>query len=159
MSNADRDFKVLGYTKERLYELLPAVYRQQDEKLGKPLEGLLNIIADQVGILEKDIGDLYNNWFIETCDEWVTSYIADLMRARSLSSTERNRSVSGNIQTTAFSQRAYVANTISYRRSKGTLAMLEQLARDITQWNVRAIEFFQILGTTQYLNHLRPDNL
>jgi hypothetical protein len=157
MSNTDRDVKVLGYTKERLYELLPAIYRQQDEKLDKPLKGLLDVIAEQVAIIEKDIGDLYNNWFIETCDEWVTSYIADLMRARSLS-IGRNRSVS-NTQTAAFSQRAYVANTISYRRSKGTLAMLEQLSRDITQWNVRAIEFFQILDTTQYLNHLRLANL
>ena len=82
MSNTDRDIKVMGYTKERLYELLPAVYRQRDEKLGKPLGHLLDIIAEQVGILEKDIGDLYNNWFIETCDEWVTSYIADLMRVQ-----------------------------------------------------------------------------
>ena len=37
--------------------------------------------------------------------------------------------------------------------------MLEQLSRDITQWNVRAVEFFQILDTTQYLNHLRLANL
>jgi hypothetical protein len=36
--------------------------------------------------------------------------------------------------------------------------MLEQLARDTTGWNARAVEFFELLGTTQYLNHLRPEN-
>ncbi|SJM91926.1 conserved hypothetical protein [Crenothrix polyspora] len=36
--------------------------------------------------------------------------------------------------------------------------MLEQLARDVTQWDARAVEFFQVLATTQYMNHLRPMN-
>ncbi len=34
--------------------------------------------------------------------------------------------------------------------------MLEQLARDVTGWNARAVEYFQLLGATQYMNHLRP---
>src|SRR6185312_1054915 len=46
-----------------------------------------------------------------------------------------------------------------YRRRKGTAAMLEQLARDVTGWNASAVEYFQLLATTQYLNHLRPGNL
>ena len=33
--------------------------------------------------------------------------------------------------------------------------MLEQLARDVTGWDARAVEFFQLLATTQYMNHLR----
>jgi hypothetical protein len=37
--------------------------------------------------------------------------------------------------------------------------MLEQLARDVTEWPARAVEFFQLLATTQYMNHLRPTNL
>src|SRR5262249_53263853 len=48
--------------------------------------------------------------------------------------------------------------TIALRRRKGTLAMLEQLAFDVTGWRARAVEFFQLLGTTQYMNHLRPRN-
>ncbi|HEX2558025.1 MAG TPA: hypothetical protein VHK86_06855, partial [Nitrososphaera sp.] len=74
-----QDGQILGYTKEKLYELIPAVYRQRDSKLGKPLEDLVDVIAKQVAALEKDVGGLYDNWFIETCDEWVTSYIADLV--------------------------------------------------------------------------------
>jgi hypothetical protein len=137
------------YTKEKLYELLPAIYRQRDAEVGKPLEALLGVIAEQIDILEEDIEKLYNNWFIETCDEWVVPYIADLIGAK----------VVHSVSMATFSQRAWVANTLAYRRRKGTLSMLEQLARDLTGWNVRAVEFFQLLETTQYLNHLRPTNL
>src|SRR5262249_6401783 len=38
-------------------------------------------------------------------------------------------------------------------------AVLEQLARDVTGWNANVVEYFQFLGTTQYLNHLRPEHL
>jgi len=57
------------------------------------------------------------------------------------------------------SPRAEVANTIAYRRRKGTASMLEQVARDVTGWDARAVEFFQLLATTQYLNHVRPRNV
>ena len=119
------------YTGEKLYELLPAIYRKRDEELGKPLEALLSIISDQVKILEQDIEGLYENWFIETCDKWVIPYIADLIGARSLNQLNKSSLI----------QRAYVANTIGYRRRKGTLAMLEQLAQDVTHWNAKAAEF------------------
>ena len=104
-----------GYTKKRLYDLIPAVYRQHDAKLAKPLEDLVGIIAEHAAALEKDIGGLYDNWFIDTCDEWVTSYIADLVGAKSLSASR----VSSLSTTEEVSQRAYVANTIAYRRPQG----------------------------------------
>ena len=34
--------------------------------------------------------------------------------------------------------------------------MLEQLARDVTGWPARVVEFFELLTTTQYMNHVRP---
>jgi hypothetical protein len=37
--------------------------------------------------------------------------------------------------------------------------MLEQLALDVTGWRAHVVEYFQLLATTQYLNHLRPGNL
>ena len=54
------------------------------------------------------------------------------------------------------SPRAEVANTIRYRRRKGTVSVLEQLAADVTGWPARAVEFFELLATTQYMNHVRP---
>jgi hypothetical protein len=139
-----------GYTKEKLYELLPAVYRQRDIENGKPLEALLGIIAEQVEILENDIACLYENLFIETCDEWVVPYIGDLVGARILHHAQN--------ATTTVSQRAWVANTIRYRQGKGTARILEQIARDVTGWDAHVVEFFQILSTTQNLNHLRLQN-
>jgi len=141
-----------GYTKEKLYELLPAIYRQRDIQNGKPLEALLEIIAKEVEVLENDIACLYENHFIETCEEWVVPYIGDLVGARIL------RQVGNTTATSTISHRAWVANTIRYRQGKGTARILEQIARDVTGWNSYVVEFFQILSTTQNLNHLRLQN-
>lgn len=133
---------------ERLYQLLPAIYRNRDAAEGEPLRALMAILEREAVILEEDITRLYDNWFIETCDEWVVPYIGDLLGVAGL------HPAAG-----AFSQRARVANTIPYRRRKGTASMLEQLARDVTGWPARVVEFFQVLSTTQHVNHVRPENL
>jgi hypothetical protein len=137
---------VSHYAAERLYALLPAVYRQRDAELGYPLRDLVAVLAGQAEVVERDVARLYENWFIETCDEWVVPYIGDLIGVR-------------GTPPGGFSQRAEVAGTIGYRRRKGTAAMLEQLARDVTGWPARVVEYFELLATTQYLNHLRPHNL
>ena len=136
-------------TGERLYNLLPAVYGIRDADEGYPLRALLGAIEDQVLDIEEDIENLLENWFIETCADWVVPYIGDLLAARPLLA----------IGPGTVSHRSYVANTIAYRRRKGTAAILEQLARDVSAWPARVVEFFQLLATTQYLNHLRPENL
>ena len=64
---------------DRLYELLPAIYRMVDTEEGYSLRALLQVIAEQVTIVEDDISRLYDNWFIETCDDWVVPYIGDLI--------------------------------------------------------------------------------
>lgn len=134
---------------ERLYQLVPSIYRLRDAAQGEPLRALLDIIQAIHDDLEADIAELFDNWFIETCDEWVVPYIGDLLGVRGLYA----------VSPTTFSQRARVANTIGYRRRKGTAAMLEQLARDVTGWPAHAVEFFRLLETTQYLNHVRLANV
>jgi hypothetical protein len=131
---------------DRLYALLPAIHRLRDAEQGYPLRALLAVIAREIGIVEEDIARLYANWFIETADEWIVPYLGDLLGVRGLHA----------LGDAGFTRRAFVANTLSYRRRKGTPTMLEQLARDTTQWNARVVEFFELLGATQYLNHLRP---
>jgi hypothetical protein len=64
---------------DRLYKLLPAIYRQRDVEQGMPLRALLQVIAEQVNLVEADIAQLYENWFIETCQDWVVPYIGDLV--------------------------------------------------------------------------------
>jgi len=56
------------------------------------------------------------------------------------------------------SPRAEVAHTISFRRRKGTILVIEQLARDVTGWGAHAVEFFELLSTTQYVKHVRHFN-
>jgi hypothetical protein len=107
---------------------------------------LLAVIEDELERIEADTSILYENWFIETCSEWVVPYIRDLLGVRPIRA----------IESADVSARAYVANTIAYRRRKGTAVVLEQLARDVTGWPARAVEFFQRLATTQQMNHIRP---
>src|SRR6266705_838574 len=64
---------------DRLYDLLPVVYRQRDAQQGWPLRALLHVIGEQVDVVEVDIAQLYENWFIETCQDWVVPYIGDLI--------------------------------------------------------------------------------
>jgi hypothetical protein len=131
---------------EHLFDLLPAVYRVRDHAQGDPLRALLAVVEREVRRIEDDIGGLYDDWFIETCDEWVVPYIGDLLAARHLLP----------LDDPSVSQRGYVANTLGYRRRKGTVAVLEQLARDLTGWPAHAVEMFERLVTTQHVNHPRP---
>jgi hypothetical protein len=135
---------VSNYSAERLYRLLPAVYRQRDDEQGNPLRELVEILAKQATLLERDIFQLYENWFVETCEPWVVPYIGDLIGVRGTGG--------------AVGSRAEVADTLGYRQSKGTAAMLERLARDVTGWPARVVEYFERLETTQYAGHVRLRN-
>ena len=130
---------------ERLYKLLPAIHRVRDAEQGEQLRALLGVIETEFECIEQDIAILYDNWFIETCDEWVVPYIGDVLGVRPIRP----------VPSAGVSARAYVANTIAYRRRKGTAVVLEQLARDVTGWPARAVEFFQRLSTTPHMNHVR----
>lgn len=127
-----------------LYELLPAVYRIDDDQQGLPLKALCNLVSDEANRLKRDITGLWDDFFIETCADWVIPYIGDLVGNNPLYEAVRGR-------------RADVAKTIYYRRRKGTLPMLEELARDVTGWSAHAVAFFEQLGWTQNLNHLRDE--
>lgn len=136
---------------ERLYQLLPAIYRIRDgEEGGDALRALLAVLEEERSFLEDDIDRLYDNWFIETCDPWVVSYIGDLLGVRELY-PER---AAGAAQRTygQLQRRAYVANILACRRRKGTVPVLEQLARDITGWPARAVEFWQLAAASANLN-------
>jgi hypothetical protein len=134
-------------TADRLWALLPVVHRLRDAERGGVLRELITVLAQQVDVLDEALDQFYDDQFIETCAEWVAPYIGELIGYRPLY----------GVAPAVASPRAEVANTIAYRRRKGTAAMLEQLARDVTGWpSARAVEFFERLVTTQYMNHIRP---
>jgi len=145
---------------DRLYELLPTIYRMRDYERGEPLKALLRIISEQVNLVEDDITQLYENWFIETCEDWVVPYIGDLIgyepvhEAGEVSALDTRR---GRQRNNVLIPRREVANTIRYRRRKGTLALLELLSNDVAGWPARAVEYYALLGWTQAVNHLRLD--
>ncbi|WP_437993255.1 hypothetical protein [Sorangium sp. So ce145] len=138
----------MSFDADTLYKLLPEIHRLRDAERDEPLRALLGVIADQVALLEENLAQLHDDQFVETSAPWTLPYIADLLGVTGLPST----GIEGP------NARAEVANTIAYRRRKGTVAVLEQLARDATGWPARAVEFFQLVATTQHLNHLRPEN-
>ena len=134
---------------DRVYLLLPGHLRAHDHDGGRPLQALFRILTRELDVVEADIQTLYDNWFIETCEDWVVSYMGDLVGARRL----RPFGEGGG------SLRGYVANTLGYRQAKGTIAAIEQLARDVTGWPAHAVEFYRRLVPTQNVNHVRLNDV
>ena len=129
-----------------LFDRLPEIYRTRDAEQSPPnqLRAYLAAIEGAFGALHDDIAQLYEDLFIDTCDDWVIPYIADLLGTTHLKGDPRT-------------QRADVADTIALRRRKGTLGAIERLAVNLTAWACRAVELRENLGWAQHLNHQRPD--
>ncbi|MEA2465268.1 MAG: hypothetical protein QOJ98_3015 [Acidobacteriota bacterium] len=124
------------------YSLLPSLYRMRDEERRGALRALLEILQEQADHIRLNIDDLYDDFFIETCAEWVVPYIGDVVANNPLYEVTSTR-------------RADVARTLQYRHGKGTQRVLEQLARDVTGWSAHVVPFFELLEWTHNLNHLR----
>ncbi len=133
-------------TPQALYDLLPAIVRIRDAEEGEPLRALTAILAREGAVVEESIAQLLDDQFIETCASWAIPYLGALIGYRPLH----------HIDAIAFSARADAANTIARRRRKGTAAVLEQLAHDVTGWPARAVEYFQTTACLQHVNVLRP---
>ncbi|HEY2858176.1 MAG TPA: hypothetical protein VGJ21_07150 [Terracidiphilus sp.] len=126
----------------RLWNLLPAVYRTLDVGPAPgapgPLQELVNRIGAQAATVRRSVDRLGENQSIETCDDWVIPYIGDLVATRIVSCLD------------AAAQRIDVAKTIYYRRRAGTVGVLEELAADIASRDARVVEFFRRLGRTRH---------
>ncbi|EPE96727.1 hypothetical protein [Rhizobium grahamii] len=156
----------------KLFNLLPAYLRDEDARNGGALKALLGVVEKAADDIEDDIRQLHANAFIETCEPWVVPYIGELVGNIRLSSSEPEPVTSAAREIfpdlrgprleplPALRTRADVARTIYYRRRKGTLPMLEELARDITGWPTHAVEFFgRLLWTQAVRNRLRMETL
>jgi hypothetical protein len=149
-----------GPSADRLYELLPVVHRLRDADRGYPLRALLQVISEQVNILDADIAQLYENWFVETCQDWVVPYIGDLVGYTPLydigepGGVQKPRALA---RERILIPRREVANTVRFRRRKGTIAVLEDLAAAVAGWPGRAVEFYRLLSFTQNISYLRLD--
>ncbi|WP_294539568.1 hypothetical protein [uncultured Rhodoblastus sp.] len=140
----------MRYDKNYLLGLLPAIYllrdRLREEEPHGPLEALIEAIAEQLGGVERNVEQLYDDLFIETCADWVVPYIGDMIGYAPLAGPSA----------AVASPRAEVANTIGYRRRKGTLSVLETLAADVTGWGAVATECYTRLVWNESMKHARP---
>ena len=129
-----------------LYERLPEIYRVKDEEQTPPgqLRNYLAIAEHIFDAIHENIESLYDDLFIESCDDWVIPYIGDLLGT-------------SHLQGDPWTLRADVADTIALRRRKGTLASIERLTYNLTQWGVHTVELRENLVWNQHLNHQRPD--
>ena len=142
---------------QRLYGRLPEIYRLRDIEQGRlragdddvqalafaPLHGLVRTIGASVALVRQDLDELWDDFFIETCDDWAVPYLGALLGT--------------NLAPNAVGQgnRLDVRSTVSWRRSKGTPEMLRALAAATTGWTVGFAEFLEHLAWNQNLNHTR----
>ena len=122
-----------AYFTEKLWALVPAIYRSldgSDEQKGV-VRGLIETIASQAAILRRDQDRLWDDSFIDLCDDWAVPYIGDLVGTRMISALDKR------------GRRIDVAKTIYYRRRKGTPRVLEELIADITPWDGTVVEAFR----------------
>ncbi|MBV6425971.1 MAG: hypothetical protein KIPDCIKN_00462 [Haliscomenobacter sp.] len=128
------------YFAEKLWEMIPEVYRHEDGLAQQPgvLRAIVEVLAGQAAVLRRSQDRLWEDQFIELCSDWATPYIGDLLGTRLISAlNERGRRVD-------------VAKTIYYRRRKGTLRILEELISDITGWEGKVVENFRRLARARH---------
>jgi hypothetical protein len=99
------------------------------------LDALLDAVEAQRRLLEEDIDQLWDDFFIESCADWAVPYIGSLLGLP------------------ADSGRLEVASAIALRRRKGTPAALEDFGEVLTDWSVRVLEGWQITVWSQRLGH------
>lgn len=137
------------YYSEKIWEWIPTVYKDEDGLATNPhvLRAIVKILACQAAIGRRSIDRLWEDQFIELCDDWAIPYIGDLVGTRLVNELNRR------------GRRTDVARTIFYRRRKGTLPVLELLIRDITGWQGVAAESFKRLARTRHGLDAEPGEL
>jgi hypothetical protein len=137
------------YFAEKLWEMIPAIYRHEDGMSQNPgvLRSIVELIAEQAAVLRRSNDQLWDDQFIELCNDWAVPYMADLLGTRLVSALNKR------------ARRTDVAKTIYYRRRKGTLRVMEELIRDITGWDGKVSENFRRLARSRHGLDPEPGNL
>ena len=117
---------------------MPAIYQEYDTKENSVLHEFLKIIGSQAAAIRQDIDSLFNNFFINSCDEWVIPYIADLIAAKVVPNSSLN-------------SRLDVQNTIRWRKVKGTQMGLVDLIRNTINANAKVKEAFRYCSSFSHL--------
>ena len=130
----------VAYYTEKIWNLIPAEYRRADFVAENPgvLRAFVEVLASQAAVLRRSGDRLWDDVFIDLCDDWAVPYLGDLVGTRLISALDRR------------GRRVDVAKTIYYRRRKGTLRVLEELIGDITGWDGTVTESFRSLARMRH---------
>lgn len=124
------------YYLEKLWALVPEVYRNADGS--GALRELIGVIAEDAGDVRRSIDRLWEDQHIETSDDWAVPYIGGLVSARLVSAQDLR------------ARRVDVANTVRFRRRRGTPELLETLTRALSGWDVVLEEGFRQLARLRH---------
>ncbi|MES9852189.1 MAG: hypothetical protein ABW170_10190 [Candidatus Thiodiazotropha sp. L084R] len=132
--------------RKTLFQRLPEIYhiRDGEQYPAGQLRAFLDVLESVPAGMRDNIEALYHDLFIDTCDDWVIPYLADLLGTSHLAGDP-------------WTLRADVARTLFHRRRKGTLGAVESLTYSLSGWASRAVELRDNLAWSQQLNHQRPD--
>jgi hypothetical protein len=108
----------------RIYGLLPDLYRRLDSDNQFQLRALAELLDGKRAEVERDIARLYRDWFVETCDPAILPRLAELAG-------------SAPPPAGAWNARALVADAVAMSRRKGTYPAAERILSDLSGWPVR----------------------
>ncbi|WP_437779045.1 hypothetical protein [Sorangium sp. So ce1097] len=137
------------YYTEKIWDLVPSIHRHEDGIAERPgvLRAIVEIIGAQAAALRRSQDRLWDDEFIDLCDEWAVPYLGDLVGARMVSAL--------NLR----GRRVDVAKTVYYRRRKGTIRVLEELISDIAGWEGKVAESFRRLARVRHGLDAAPGGL
>ena len=132
-----------------IFALLPAYFHHRDAELGGQLKALFKIFETEgAAVIDSDLDAFEDSLFVETCAEALLYEIGALIGAPRLRPLPEEA---------FFSSRAFIGNLVRYRRAKGTPRALEMLARDVTLYSAKAVEYYAHLSATPSVRAPRLD--
>ncbi|MBL8742249.1 MAG: hypothetical protein JNK04_14170, partial [Myxococcales bacterium] len=144
-------------TTDRLYGLLPELYRLRDlgdsasepKKAQQTTPGLeelyrfLHVVAAPLAEVRQSIEELHANLFVDTAADWALPYLAKLVDLTLVFPEAR-------------ANRRDLRSAVAFRRRKGTVSTLERLGNELSERIVSTQEGFKLLLVSQDLDFLRP---
>ncbi|MEZ4293406.1 MAG: hypothetical protein R3B70_00395 [Polyangiaceae bacterium] len=140
-----------------LYSHLPALYRIVDMAEGareplreeappgvEELYKFLRVLAAPIARTRQNVEELHADLFIDKSADWVLPYLADMIGMRL-------------VFPDAASNRRDVRGTVGWRRRKGTPAMLEEMASDLSGQMAVTREGWKRILLAQDLDLYRPE--
>lgn len=122
----------------RLYQLLPAIYRERDNG---DLADYLDVMGGMLDAIQHTLEQRMADNFPDTppsgpvCQDWLLPYFAQLLDVRLVSPGAKGR-------------RAEIAHAVAWRKAKGTLTVAEQIAEAVGDMMVEVAEGWQRVATT-----------